>query len=439
MSEMLSDRREAQKGLLDALTSATGLPTGLYEERDGRMATLFSDLSLDKFEPHCKFIQQFPRGKEVCDVDQCIRAKRVAITGTEDQTLCWAGLYNQAIPVIVDGVVKAVLLYGEMQIEGEEYRESSLQRHEQAVSRLKLSSAEAAELRKLLLQAKKYTPEELDLVKATFSRVSRFFYRMFEEEERFRQGVEQFRSSVEKITHEVQTRLQPVLANAENLLTEFHTLSEKEREAGVKEVLNSALALATMLNNWGQFQEADHFEEQPLETLLYEAKRIYAAEAQRRGISIRIDLRPVDGRPVVLPISRPHLQLALNNIVHNAIKYSFRSGPGRTRHIEITGRQFGRYYAVSVQNYGVGILPEEIESRSIFEDGVQGKLTQGEYRTGSGKGLYFAEQVIHRHYGRISVSSKQMSDEVESEGEPHLNEFTVLLPLERSKEEQSDA
>jgi signal transduction histidine kinase len=87
---------------------------------------------------------------------------------------------------------------------------------------------------------------------------------------------------------------------------------------------------------------------------------------------------------------------------------------------------------VTIENYGVGILAEERDA--IFQDGVQGKLTQGEYRTGAGKGLFFTKQVIDRHHGKIKVTSRKMSEETHPEGQPHLNQFTVYLPYEQPKE-----
>jgi signal transduction histidine kinase len=66
--------------------------------------------------------------------------------------------------------------------------------------------------------------------------------------------------------------------------------------------------------------------------------------------------------------------------------------------------------------------------------GYQGKLTQGEYRTGSGKGLFFADSVIKRHHGRIDVSSKPMSGEQSPEGKSHHNRFIVFIPYRQPGE-----
>lgn len=417
---ILARREEAHKALLEMFTASTGLPIGLYEFRDGELVGLFPDNAHEVFEPHCRFIQSLPGGAARCEADQCTRARMAMLARREGLTLCHAGLYNQAVPVTVGGQVRGVLLYGEMLIDDDEHMAASLERHERTVAELGLDEATAQRLRSLLLQAKHYTMEQLNVYKETLPRVERWLYILFDEEQRMRR-------SVEKVTHEIQTRLQAVIANAENMLLEFDELSPLELRHMVESLLHSALALDTVVQNLGEYMEEYRFRLEPLAPVLYEAKRLYEAEAARRGIEIRVRL----SHPPHLEMSRHHLQYAFNNLVHNAVKYSFRSGPGRQRYVRIEGYPAGEYYAVTIENYGVGILPEEIESGRIFEDGYQGKLTQGEYRTGSGKGLYFARRVIERHHGKIKVESRLVADEETPEGQPHLNRFTIYLPYRR--------
>ena len=129
-------RISAQKALLDMFSSATKLPIGLYEIQDGEIREIFSKRSLANFEDHCQFLHQFPGGKKLCQQDQCNRAN-VAISSQDEQlTLCHAGLYNQAVPIKVNGETRAVLLYGEMQIEGAEYHQESIKQHQSAVKKL---------------------------------------------------------------------------------------------------------------------------------------------------------------------------------------------------------------------------------------------------------------------------------------------------------------
>jgi signal transduction histidine kinase len=406
-------------------SSATGLPIGLYEVQDGELAEVFSKWSLSNFEPHCQFIQQFQGGKELCQADQCNRATIALSSRIEQLTLCHAGLYNQAVPIKVNGETRAVILYGEMQIEGAEYQRKSLENHQGAVTKLGLDDKDAGKLRDFLESAKRYSPARLEEIKEVFPRVEEWFYIIMDEEERLKTGVD-------RVTHDMQTRLQAIIANAENLVMELPLINATDAQQMAREVLFSALALDTLVQNLGHYLEDYDFRTRSIGPLIFEAKRVYEAEAERRGIDIRVFLKEAREHP--LEISRNHMQHALNNLVHNAVKYSFRSGYGRQRFIKIDGYPQKGHYTIEIKNYGVGILPEEIESGAIFRDGYQGKLTQGEYRTGSGKGLSFAQQVIQHHHGSIEVESRLLSDKTEPEGEPHLTRFIVRIPKKQPKE-----
>jgi signal transduction histidine kinase len=240
--------------------------------------------------------------------------------------------------------------------------------------------------------------------------------------------------AIERILHELQTRLQPVIAQAEILMIDAKSSDSEEVYDRSSELLNSTLALSAVLRNvWQDMMEYD-FTMLNIAPLLYEAKRVYQAEAVSRGLDIRIDLASGQGGPPVLEVSPYHLELAFNNLIHNAVKYSLRGVPTRFRYVDVIGKPAGEYYSIAISNSGIGILPEEIESGAIFENGYQGKLTTGEYRTGLGRGLTVAKQIIDQHQGYIEVESKQLHDQDNPEGRPFLTRFIVYLPYKQSKE-----
>ena len=88
-------------------------------------------------------------------------------------------------------------------------------------------------------------------------------------------------------------------------------------------------------------------------------------------------------------------------------------------------------YILTIENYAVGILVEEIANGDLFRDGYRGKLTYGEYRTGSGNGLFSTKSVIDRHHGRIVIESElktELASDDITQGKSHLNRFTIYLP-----------
>ena len=420
---VLASEEERIRTFLDIFAESSKLPIGIYEKQDGECIGIFSAHNPELYEEHCRFIQSLPGGRAMCVADEKRRARMARENREAGLTMCHAGIYNYAAPVALDDEVKAVILYGELRLAEAPHEARSLAKHREAVSALGLDADQAATLEELRARTKLYSEDGFAHLQTTLPRVAEWLYRIFSDEEKARHHIE-------KITHEIQTRIQGIL-NAENLLIEFDELKKSDLKRGIHEIINSAEALATVVNNLGKFQREYRFRKQRIESLFVEAKRIYAAEAKRKYIDIKINFSPVNGRDAHVELSREHLQLAINNLMHNAIKYSFRGATGRDRFVQISGRQEGELYAISIENYGVGILPHEINDALIFDDNYQGKLTDGEYRTGSGKGLFFVRQVLHEHHGTIEVSCDQMSQERSPEGQPHLVRFTIKLPFEQ--------
>ena len=139
-------RIDAIKAVLDLFAIITGKPIGLFEKKDGEWVDIFSTASLDNFEPHCKLIQAIPEGKLECDKDQCLRAEQVSETRTPALTCCHAGLWNQAVPILVDNQVRAVFSFGEMLLHDGTHMQKTMQRHKETVQRFDLSHDQAEEL-----------------------------------------------------------------------------------------------------------------------------------------------------------------------------------------------------------------------------------------------------------------------------------------------------
>lgn len=418
------ERNEVQKAILDLFATLTGLPITFYAETGSDLVSIESSVSQLNYQKHCTRIQTFKGGKEACDADQCSRAHLAIKTKAGGLSLCHAGMYNETVPIVVKGEVRGALLYGEMQIATKQNREKALEQHRQAVRKLGLSADQASELQNLLTNARTYEPKQLEAFKSVVAKVERWFYTLIDQEDHAT-------IAIERVTHEIQTRLQAVIGNAENLANYAKTLSPEETAERARQVLSSAVALNTVIQTLGEYLGEYRFRLHPVSQVLWEARRIYKCEAANRGIDIRFE-PPATERKV--EISLDHFQHAINNLVHNAVKYSFRGGPDRDRYVRIGLQTGSDGYYISISNYGVGILPDEIASRAIFQKDYQGRLTQGEYRTGSGKGLFFADSVIKRHHGRIEVTSEHRSDELSPEGKPHHNRFFVFVPYRQPLE-----
>ncbi len=158
------------------------------------------------------------------------------------------------------------------------------------------------------------------------------------------------------------------------------------------------------------------------------ACEMFKSEAAAKGCDI-LEPEPIRSRFPEIEMSLFDLTLAFKNIMHNAVKYSFRPPQGRdsNRYVRITGRWADKErqtYNISIENFGVGISEEEIEGRLIFQPYYRGEKASDRRRTGAGFGLAHARQIIEGlHHGSIEVTSEPMGRDA------YLTTFTVKLPI----------
>ncbi len=92
------------------------------------------------------------------------------------------------------------------------------------------------------------------------------------------------------------------------------------------------------------------------------------------------------------------LQQVLINLLTNAVKYS----PGKET-VEVTLANGSDGPTVSVKDHGIGIAQEHLTK--IFERFHREKMVQNSF-PGMGVGLYIASEIVKRHGGDLSVSSR---------------------------------
>jgi signal transduction histidine kinase len=107
---------------------------------------------------------------------------------------------------------------------------------------------------------------------------------------------------------------------------------------------------------------------------------------------------------------RAMMELALSNLIDNALKYSPPGGPITLR----VGTTAGNGW-IEVEDHGVGIAPNEIET--IFDKFYRG----GDAQTvpGAGLGLHLVRRIVREHGGEVGVVSQPGKG----------SRFRVRLPL----------
>lgn len=106
-----------------------------------------------------------------------------------------------------------------------------------------------------------------------------------------------------------------------------------------------------------------------------------------------------------------NLRMALENLISNAVKYTFEGGT-----IEITTSEDSKNFIINISDNGVGISDKDINDLFKKFKRIPNDLSDKE--GGTGLGLYWVNKIITLHKGKIEVTSK-------------LNEgttFKVILP-----------
>ena len=113
---------------------------------------------------------------------------------------------------------------------------------------------------------------------------------------------------------------------------------------------------------------------------------------------------------------RAALAQAVHNLIDNAIKYS-----AGTKDVRVGAHTDAGNLVIEVQDFGVGISPEEIGR--IFDRFYRGRGQLIRSIRGSGLGLTLVKQIVEAHGGTVQIRSEP------GEG----STFSIQLPLKKGE------
>ncbi len=154
--------------------------------------------------------------------------------------------------------------------------------------------------------------------------------------------------------------------------------------------------------------------------------------AESRKVEVRIQSEP---HKIRVRVNRRDIVRAVQNLLHNAIKYSW-TKPTEQVWISVKcyiSREMGNgkrpVGVIQVENYGVPIMPDEIEK--VFELGYRGRISTDRRRSGTGVGLFDARRVARAHGGEVTIESRPASANDYDPSRPFLTTAYLILPLIR--------
>jgi signal transduction histidine kinase len=203
------------------------------------------------------------------------------------------------------------------------------------------------------------------------------------------------------IVHEIKTPLAAVHSYLDLVLQKFlGPLDEvvEEKLVRARRRSDEAIELINNVLKISKLKIDDSFikEEVDIASILARAIKSAKVNAEAKGVKLalknnRKEKRKIEGDPLLI-------QIALSNIINNAIKYNNMDGV-----VEITIDEEKDNLIIKVCDSGVGIPKEEIDK--IFTDFFRASNIKHSGLEGSGLGLSVVKQIVERHRGTINVQS----------------------------------
>jgi PAS domain S-box-containing protein len=205
---------------------------------------------------------------------------------------------------------------------------------------------------------------------------------------------------VANITHEIRTPLSGVVGLSQ-LIAEDSNLDQQTKEIGTR-IFDASKQLLAILNNLLDFAKLEAGKVE-IECVPYEVAKVVddvvglsktAAEEKKLSLSVIID--PLVPRSFVGDPNK--LRQVLNNLVHNAIKFTETGG------IEVFVEKQDDTLFFSVTDTGVGIAAETQDK--LFKPFVQAHESTTRLFGGTGLGLSIAQQLVELMGGTIGLVSE---------------------------------
>ncbi len=220
----------------------------------------------------------------------------------------------------------------------------------------------------------------------------------------FQSARNQFKSGLQQqhfmmaVTHELKTPIAVTKLNLETLVR--HKLDEGQQNKLLLSTIQEANRLNTLCNNLlltSQIEAGGYSvtkEESDISIIANECAADYITRFPQRNIISQIEA------PVFLKVDKIMLQMAFNNLVDNAIKYSAKEST-----VTILLRRERKSVCFAVKDEGNGISSDE--KKKIFEKFYRMGNTATKSAKGTGLGLYLTKKIAREHYASVFIEDNK--------------------------------
>ena len=204
------------------------------------------------------------------------------------------------------------------------------------------------------------------------------------------------------VTHELKSPLVTALGYSDRILSEkLGPVTELQRNAlGVSKrnlvrlriLIEEILDFSRLEAGVGKFK----FEQTNLNELVEAASSDLILKARDRNITIVSDLPDA---PAQVKGDKVKLAQAIGNLLDNAIKFSFDGNK-----VKISLSADDGFWHIRVQDYGAGIVPENVSRLFLRFSQVDGSISRP--YNGVGLGLVIVKKIVEAHEGRVWLESQ---------------------------------
>ncbi len=205
---------------------------------------------------------------------------------------------------------------------------------------------------------------------------------------------------INNASHELKTPITTIIAETEIMLLKdrapeeyISTLENINKQATKLGNLTESLLKLTQTGYDGTKQVLDIAR---MDDLLMDVKASIDTLLPENRVNIKLNQIPEDESLLTIPCNRPLLELALNNIISNGVKYS------DNNEVFVTLSADKSKIKIAITDIGIGIPPEDIPF--LYEPFFRGKIAS-KYN-GYGLGLPLAMKIIRMHSGELHIQSE---------------------------------